>query len=669
MALSSAQVDLLRHISQATETWARAERPARSFVLLHLGGLRSTIDHPGWDSSWPTPSEQDIDDLAELGLLRVEPLADKQRTFVLSVDGAAAVLELTATPAEEAVRPESSDGSATRHPSAFVSWAHDGPEWEATVYAFVQGLYANGIAAEIDLFHLNDPRVNWADYGPRTIESTDHVLIAVSGAYKRRWDGTEDPTKGAGAASEANTLKSIFGDDRDEFLRKVKIVVLPGASEDDIPLPIKAVVQRFPIDPKSQTSFEDLVRTLTGQPAFARPTLATIPNLPPRVAEVATTPSADDEDAELIDFIDQLRQSLEQLGNGYLRTEHAHLYGVVLSKVKSARPDNRFVSGLSEPEETAMSGIYRPTASEALAALTAMRSALRESAPTTARPEASHTPLDPTILRGRIFPNQFAASVSASEQVLAIRAAIAGQLPEDPPPMIDSSDEQAFLDLVAGSSLEAWAEQATTPSAQRWRSIDPTSSSVVTLRRPPTPSLIDGWEVECRAFLTVTPYHWGRPAGHGFLIIDVLFRPTGDEGRAEILTLHDLFELLFVLPAAVVDQIGTHLFERLSRGAGSNVLSATVVAQSYGLPLGTFVELHKDGWSRAEGSHDRHGAEWEPTEHAEIASSDRRAHAIREWLKKLLRDSGIRGHEAEIEAMPAPGLPTLHVRREVSTEG
>jgi hypothetical protein len=84
------------------------------------------------------------------------------------------------------------------HPSAFVSWAHDSPEWEATVYAFVQGLYANGIAAEIDLFHLNDPRVNWADYGPRAIESADHVLIAVSDAYKRRWDGTEDPTKGAG---------------------------------------------------------------------------------------------------------------------------------------------------------------------------------------------------------------------------------------------------------------------------------------------------------------------------------------------------------------------------------------------------------------------------------------------------------------------------------------
>jgi len=628
-------------------------------MLLHLGGLRSTIDHPGWDSSWPTPTEHDIDDLAKLGLLRVEPSANKQRSFVLSVKGAEAALKLAAAPGGEAAEPDARDGSGTSHPSAFVSWAHDGPEWEATVYAFVQGLYANGIAAEIDLLHLNDPRVNWADYGPHAIESTDHVLIAVSGAYKRRWDGTEDPTKGAGAASEANTLKSIFGDDRDEFLRKVKIVLLPSSSEDDIPLALKAVVQRFGIDPQSQASFEGLVRTLTGQPAFARPILAAIPDLPPKVAEVTSPLAADDDDAELVGFIDQLSHSLEQLGNGYLRTEHAHLYGVVLSKVKGARPENLFVSGLSEPQETAMSGIYRPTASEARTALTAMRSALMDSAPTTARPNALQAQLDPTLLRGRIFPNQFAASVSASEKVLVVRAGIALQLPVGAAPTIDSSDEQAFSDLMAGSSLEAWAEQATSLSAPEWRSIEPTSSSVVTLRRPPTPSVIDGWEVECRAFITVTPYPSLRPVGHGILIIDVLFRPTGDEQRAKILTLRDLFDLFFVLPAALVDQIGMHLFERLGRGAGSNVLSATVVAQSYGLPFGAFVELQRDGWSRAEGSQDRHGAEWEPTDHADLVSPERRAAAIRGWLKKLLRDSGIRGHEAEIEALPTPELPTL----------
>ena len=82
-----AQTELLRHIAQATQTWARSGSSSRTFLLLHLGGLQSTIDHPGWDSSWPTPSEHDIHDLAELGFLRVEPSHDTRRSFVLSVKG------------------------------------------------------------------------------------------------------------------------------------------------------------------------------------------------------------------------------------------------------------------------------------------------------------------------------------------------------------------------------------------------------------------------------------------------------------------------------------------------------------------------------------------------------------------------------------------------------
>lgn len=66
MTLPPAQTELLRHIAQATQTWARSGSASRTFLLLYLGGLQSTIEHPGWDSSWPTPSEHDIDDLAEL---------------------------------------------------------------------------------------------------------------------------------------------------------------------------------------------------------------------------------------------------------------------------------------------------------------------------------------------------------------------------------------------------------------------------------------------------------------------------------------------------------------------------------------------------------------------------------------------------------------------------
>ena len=658
MTLPPAQTELLRHIAQATQTWARSGSSSRTFLLLHLGGLQSTIDHPGWDSSWPTPSERDIDDLAELGFLRVEPSHDKRRSFVLSVKGAQLAAELESAADDRPVAPDAGcDDSGSRHPTAFVSWAHDEPAWEATVYAFVHGLYANGIEAEIDLFHLSDPHINWADYGSRAIGSSDYVLLAVSTAYKQRWEGTGDPAKGAGAAYEANTLKSIFADDRNEFQRKVKVVILPGASEDDIPLPIKASIPRFHVDPQSNASYEGLVRMLTGQDAFDRPALSPIPELPPKVAEVSAAPATGDDETDLAAFIAQLRDSLAELGNGYLGTEHAHLYGVVLSKVKNARPGNEYISALSEPQPTAMSGVYRPTAPEARAALDAMAAALAGSEGAVTEPRPAEPQLQPQLLRGRIFPNSYAACADASEKVLVVRAALAAQLPQDPAPTLDSDDEETCLTLVAGSSLEAWAERTTSAGTGTWRAVDPSNSFVVTLRRPPAPSRVGGWQIECRAFVTVAPDHYGTASGYGTLLLDVLFRPTVEELQPPNLTLQELFDLMFMLPVALVDQVGAPLFAGLSRGADSSVLATTTLVQSYGQALGGFVKLEQDGWRRAEGSHDRQGCEWEPTGYPDLLSPERRADSLRVWFKKLLRDSGIRGHDAEIDAMPVPQLP------------
>jgi hypothetical protein len=365
-------------------------------MLLHLGGMQSTVDHPGWDASWPTPSEYDIDDLADLGLLRVEPTSNKQRTFVLTIQGTELASEMMTSQNDPQTEDQTSPRGRGGGPSVFVSWAHGDAAWEATIHRFVSQLYAHGVEAEVDLFHLHSQTVNWADYGPQQIQRNDHVLIAASESYKRRWDGTEDPTKGAGAALEANVLKSIFSDNRDEFIKKVKIVVLPGATEADIPLALKAVVHRFHVDPNEDSTLEHLVRTLTGQPAFVRPTLAEIPDLPPKVENETQPPSSGADVRDLLALIDQLSEALAAIGNGYLRTEHAHLYGVILSKVKSARPRNEFVGALSEPQETAMSGIYRPTSAEAVTALTVMRSALATPNPESA---VSTAPSDSGVAR------------------------------------------------------------------------------------------------------------------------------------------------------------------------------------------------------------------------------------------------------------------------------
>lgn len=57
-------------------------------MLMHRGGMQREIDHPGWDPSWATPTEHDIDDLVDQGWVRLD--ADnhgKTRTFSLRTEG------------------------------------------------------------------------------------------------------------------------------------------------------------------------------------------------------------------------------------------------------------------------------------------------------------------------------------------------------------------------------------------------------------------------------------------------------------------------------------------------------------------------------------------------------------------------------------------------------
>jgi hypothetical protein len=89
----------------------------------------------------------------------------------------------------------------------------------------------------------------------------------------------------------------------------------------------------------------------------------------------ASQPDPQDDLYELLNAIDQLISLLESK-NGPLRGDIAKLYSVILARVKAARPTNPFVSTLSVPQETAMSGIYKTTIGEAVAGLSLMRSAL-----------------------------------------------------------------------------------------------------------------------------------------------------------------------------------------------------------------------------------------------------------------------------------------------------
>lgn len=230
-----------------------------------------------------------------MGFLRVEPVGLNQngRTFSLTLKGHEAAAALAApiiVSSSDAPGPEGMDArpsedevdAASPRRTAFISWAHGDRTWEKTIARFASQLRAFGVNADVDLFHLNDDDVIWANYGGQAIQANEFVLIAVSGPYKERWEGTNDGRVGAGAAREANVMKGLFDDNQHDFFRKVKIVVLPGSTVADIPAELRASAQRFEIHTLDLDGLEELLRTLTGQAAYVPPPIGTVPILPPR---------------------------------------------------------------------------------------------------------------------------------------------------------------------------------------------------------------------------------------------------------------------------------------------------------------------------------------------------------------------------------------------------
>lgn len=84
--MESRHRDALRRLVEADASLASDGREPESFILQHTGdGPR--VDHPRWDPSWAVPNEHTIDDLDELGLVRVLGANGKARTFGLTMAG------------------------------------------------------------------------------------------------------------------------------------------------------------------------------------------------------------------------------------------------------------------------------------------------------------------------------------------------------------------------------------------------------------------------------------------------------------------------------------------------------------------------------------------------------------------------------------------------------
>ena len=200
--------------------------------------------------------------------------------------------------AQPAVGPAETS-SLDRHPTAAVLWAHSDPDWTGdeesawrdAVLGFTHVLLDSGIDADIDLFH-GHVATDWARFGPAAIRNADYVLIAVSRTWRRAWDGDLAADEYAGARGEANALRGLHKEDADRFLEKVIPVILPGASEDDIPTELRATSHWSRVRTLDETGIDDLYRRLTGQAGYPKPPLGKLRKLPPLSSPATITPPA-----------------------------------------------------------------------------------------------------------------------------------------------------------------------------------------------------------------------------------------------------------------------------------------------------------------------------------------------------------------------------------------
>lgn len=187
-------------------------------------------------------------------------------------------------------------------PSALVSWAHKNIGWDDTqaeawisnVLQFASLLVENGIDAELDLWNDSDPQIDWTRWGPEQVTKSDFVIIAISEAWKERWQGSNNPKQGAGAVAEANALKGRFNNDQEEFQKRTIVVLLPGATEDDLPQDLHHLL-RITVEDISLDGIEGVLRALFSSPKYQKPPLGSQPAFSKVLhSKAAPTPSPQD---------------------------------------------------------------------------------------------------------------------------------------------------------------------------------------------------------------------------------------------------------------------------------------------------------------------------------------------------------------------------------------
>lgn len=176
-------------------------------------------------------------------------------------------------------------------PRVFVSYTHDDFAHTELVRAFCEFLRADcGLDVHMDRWDV-DRRREWYTWAINQLTKADYVLVIASPMCRLAGDGQIPSMKHRGMQSEMSLIRESLHAGRDTWLAKLLPVVLPGRSAEEIPVFLQPqTADHYKIMENTVAGAEELLRVITGQPAYPPPTMKSqVVSLPPR-------PSARDAD-------------------------------------------------------------------------------------------------------------------------------------------------------------------------------------------------------------------------------------------------------------------------------------------------------------------------------------------------------------------------------------
>ena len=166
-------------------------------------------------------------------------------------------------------------------PKVFISYSHDSKAHSERVLALAIALGENGIAVELDQFHV-DEIIDWPEWGNEQTskEHSDFVLCVCTAEYRDRSEGKVPPDEGKGVIWEARLLEDDLYDEKGNSR------VIPVLFDDEPESSIVRFLRGWTFCRLQDFALTDLeylriLRILTGQARVVKNPVGSIPDLPP----------------------------------------------------------------------------------------------------------------------------------------------------------------------------------------------------------------------------------------------------------------------------------------------------------------------------------------------------------------------------------------------------